>query len=87
MISRFSRLLLIIIPLIGVLFSVPVASARYHRHWHHRHHHHYWRNGDYNRRFYYNRDWRAYPYRHRYNRYSEAYPHGYYWHRGNRYYR
>src|SRR4051794_23745405 len=60
MISRLARFLLIIVPLLGIFFSAPVASAwQHHHYW--RHHHHYWRNYGYNRRPYYDRDWYAYP--------------------------
>ena len=79
--SRLSRLFLMIVPLLGILFSAPVASAHHH-YW--RHHHHYWRNYDYDRRLYYDRDWRAYPRPYRYERYSRAYPRGYYRYKGNR---
>jgi len=83
MTSRLSRLLLIIVPLLGILFSAPVASAHYHHYWRH-HHYRYWRDHDYNRGFYYDRGWRAYPRRYRYERYSRVYPYSYYWYRGDR---
>ncbi len=89
MTSRLGRLLLIIVPLLGILFSAPVASAWYTHPYYghfrrHYHHHRHWRDYGYNRRFYYDRDWRGYPWRYRDDRYSRAYPYEYYRYRGHR---
>ncbi len=87
--SRLSRLLLIIVPFLGILFSAPIASAWYPHHqghyWRHHHrYHHYWRRHAYRPPYYYDRDWYAYRRPDRYERYSRVDPYYYYGYRGHR---
>ena len=85
--SHLSRLLLVVVPLLGILFSAPVASAWYpdhHGHYWRHHHHRYWRHHSYYPRYYYDRDWYAYRRPYRYERYSRVYPYNYYGYRGHR---